>query len=111
MAVQVIISQKGPLPITATFNAPGDMQMYLEINGSVWTQSANQLIGIQVQLDGQNLGQADIFSNTASTHRAVVPAYFQIQPKYGVQHKLVLSAAAGTTVSDFNDFFTAVLHY
>ena len=111
MPVQMILSQKGPLPITATFNAPGDMAVYLEINGSVWTQTANQMIGIQVQLDGANLGQANIFSNTASTHRAVVPAYFQVQLKYGVPHKLVLSAAPGGTVSDLNDIFTAVIHY
>jgi hypothetical protein len=111
MSVQVILSQKGPLPITATFNAPGDIPVYLEINGSVWTQTANQMIGIQVQLDGQNLGQANIFSNAAATHRAVVPGYFKAQLKFGVQHKLVLSAATGTTVSDLNDFFTAVIHY
>lgn len=111
MPVQLILSQKGPLPITATFNAPGDLTAYLEINGSVWTQTANQMIGIQVQLDGANLGQANIFSNTSTTHRAVVPAYFQVQLKYGVQHKLVLSAAPGSTVSDLNDLFTAVIHY
>jgi hypothetical protein len=111
MSVQVILSQKGPLPISVGFNAPGDMTVYLEVNGSVWTQTANSMTGIQVQLDGQNLGQANIYSNTASTHRAVVPAYFKIALKYGTQHKLVLSNAAGTTTSDLNDFFTAVLHY
>ena len=111
MSVQVIVSQKGPLPISASFNAPGDIPCILEVNGSVWTQTANQMIGIQVALDGTNLGQANIFSNTASTHRAVVPAYFKVQLKYGVQHKLVLSVAPGSTVSDLNDLFTAVLHY
>ena len=111
MSVQVILSQKGPLPITVSFNSPGDVTAILEINGSVWTQTANSMIGIQVQLDGANLGQANIFSNTASTHRAVVPAYFKIALKYGTQHKLVLTNAASTTTSDLNDFFTAVLHY
>lgn len=111
MSVQVIVSQKGPLPISVAFNAPGDMPVYLEVNGSVWTQTANQMIGIQVALDGKNLGQANIFSNAASTHRAVVPGYFKVQLQYGVQHKLVLSAAPGSTVSDSNDFFTAVIHY
>lgn len=111
MPAQVIISQKGPLPISVSFNPPGNLPCILEINGSVWTTTANSMIGIQVQLDGQNLGQANIFSNTASTHRAVVPAYFQIQLQYGVQHKLVLSPAPGSTTSDFNDFFTAVIHY
>lgn len=111
MSVQVLVSQKGPLPITVKFKAPGDFPCYLEVNGTVWTQLANQMIGIQVQLDGKVLGQANIFSNAASTHRAVVPGYFPVQLTYGTQHSLVLSAAPGNTVSDLNDFFTAVIHY
>lgn len=112
MGIQVILQQKGPLPITLNFKPPGDSPMYLEVSGSVWTTTANNMIGIQVQLDGQNLGVAQIFSNTPSTHRAVVPAYFPIQLAYGKQHSLTLSAAPGTTTtSDFNDFYTAVIHY
>jgi hypothetical protein len=110
MAIQVILSQAGPLPITANFNAPGNEPMYLEINGSVWTQSANQMIGIAIALDGRVVGTAKIFSNANATHRAVVPAYIPIQLSQG-QHKLTLSASPGTTVSDYNDFYTAVIHY
>ena len=110
MAIQLIISQAGPLPITANFNAPGDEPMYLEVNGSVWTQSANNMIGIAIQLDGQAIGTAQIFSNGSATHRAVVPGYILIQLGEG-QHTLILSPAAGTTVSDLNDFYTAVIHY
>jgi hypothetical protein len=111
MPIQIVLSQKGPLPISVSFSPPGTLAAVLEINGSVWTTTANSMIGIQVQFDGVNLGQANLFSNGASTHRAVVPAYFKVQLKYGVQHKLVLSNAAGTTTSDLNDFFTAVIHY
>ena len=112
MSVQIILNKTGPLPITVNFNAPGDSPYYLEVNGSVWTGTANNMIGIQVQLDGQVLGVAQIFSNGASTHRAVVPAYFPIQLAYGKQHTLTLSAAPGTTTtSDLNDSFTAVIHY
>ena len=109
MAVQVIISQKGPLPISATFNSIGDSPMYLEINGSVWTSTANVMTGVNIDIDGQALGTAYIFSNGASTHRAVVPAYIQVKLAQG-QHKLTLTTAANTT-SDFNDYFTAVIHY
>lgn len=109
MAVQVILQQAGPLPITATFNAIGDSPMYLEVNGSVWTQTPNVMIGIDIQIDGQAAGKAIIFSNGSSTHRAVVPAYIPVKldPE---PHKLTLSASANT-VSDFNDYFTAVIHY
>jgi hypothetical protein len=112
MGIQVIVQQKGPLPIAVSFDAPGDAPMYLEVNGSVWTTTANNIIGIQVQLDGQTLGVCQLFSNGPNTHRAVVPGYFPIKLSYGQQHKLTLTLAPGTTTtSDFNDFFTAVIHY
>ena len=108
MGLQVLIQQAGPLPIKALFNAPGDEPMYLEVNGSVWTQSENSMIGIVVQVDNNVLGQAQIFSNGNATHRTVVPAYFQLQLGEG-QHAIVLANSGG--VSDSNDFYTAVLHY
>jgi hypothetical protein len=111
MPVQVILSKQGPLPLTINFSAVSDAPVTLEVNGSVWTQTANNLIGIQVAIDGGAVGKAQIFSNGASTHRTVVPAYIPLQLKFG-QHSLTLSALPGTsTTSDFNDFYTAVLHY
>jgi hypothetical protein len=68
------------------------------------------MIGIAIQLDGQSIGNAQIFSNTNTTHRAVVPAYISIKLDQG-QHKLTLSPTAGSTVSDVNDFFNAIIHY
>ena len=108
MAVQLILSQKGPLPITTTFNSIGDMSVFLEVNGSVWSKTPDQMIGIGIQVDGQSVGTAQIFSNGASTHRAVVPAFIQLQLAYG-QHKLTLTA--NNAVSDLNDLYTAVIHY
>ena len=110
MAIQVIIQQAGPLPITVNFNAPGDDPMYLEINGSVWTQVPAQMIGIAIELDGQNVGTAQGFCNWGATHRAVVPAYIPIQLGQG-QHTLTLSGTSPATASDSNDFYTAVIHY
>ena len=111
MPIQVILSQQGPLPITVNFKALSDAPVTLEVNGSVWTQTANNMIGIQVAIDNAAVGKAQIFSNAAATHRAVVPAYIPLQLKFG-QHSLTLSALPGTTtVSDQNDFYTAVLHY
>lgn len=110
MAIQVIINQAGPLPITVPFTAPGDEPMYLEVNGSVWSQIPNQMLGIVVELDGSVLGQAQIFSNDTTTHRAMVPAYFEVQLSE-VTHSLTLALANPSTVSDSNDSYTAVIHY
>ena len=108
MGLQVLIQQTGPLPIKATFNAPTDAPMYLEVNGSVWSQSNNTMIGISVQVDNNVLGQAQIYSNGGATHRTAVPAYFELKLDQGT-HAIVLANYGG--VSDSNDFFTAVLHY
>jgi len=110
MAVQVIVQQTGPLDIQATFEAPGDEPMYLEVNGSVWSQSGNVVIGIGVSIDGQEVGHARIFSNGNATHRSVVPVYIPIKLSEG-QHTLSLFPDTTQTVSDSNDFYTAVLHY
>ena len=110
MAIQVILSQVGPLPVTATFNAPGDAPMYIEVNGSVWSQSADQMLGIGIKLDGNAVGSAQIYSNGNATHRAVVPAYIAIQLSQG-QHTLNLFPNNNVTVSDSNDLYTAVIHY
>jgi len=110
MPIQVIIQQVGPLPITVNFNAPADSPMILEVGGSVWTQSANSMIGIGIKLDGKVVGAAQIFSNGNSTHRAVVPAYIPIQLSQG-QHTLSLYPNTASTTSDFNDFYTAGILY
>ena len=110
--LQIILNQKpGPLPINATFNALSDGPSTLIVHGSVWSTSANQKIGIAIQLDGTQVGIAQIFSNGASTHRAVVPSYFAIKLQQG-QHTLTLSLLPNSqTTSDYNDFFTAVIDY
>lgn len=110
MPLQMIVNQVGPLPIKATFEAPGDEPMYLEVNGSVWSQSNNITIGIAIFMDGEQIGRALIFSNGNATHRAVVPAYVQVQLGEG-PHTLTLEPDSGLTVSDYNDLYTAVLHY
>ena len=110
MPIQVIVDQPGPLPITATFNSVGDEPVYLEVNGSVWSNFPNNMIGILVEVDGAVVGKALIFSNTPETHRAVVPSYAQLQLGFG-QHTIVLSPVTPITTSDSNDVYTAVIHY
>lgn len=110
MAIQIIVSQTGPLPISVTFQAPSDAPLVLVVSGSVWSAAANAAIGINVALDGQSIGAAQIFSNGPNTHRSTVPAYIPTQLKQG-QHTLSLTALTGATLSDGNDFYTAVLDY
>lgn len=110
MSVQVIVDQQGPLPIKVTFSLQTDEPVYLEVNGSVWSNTPNTPIGILVEVDGAVVGKAVIFSNGPTTHRTVVPSYAPLQLGFG-QHTIVLSPVTPTTTSDNNDFYTAVIHY
>lgn len=109
MAIQGILSQAGPLPITVNFNALSDGAVILEVNGSIWTMNPNSMIGIQIAIDGSPVGNAQVFSNTPSTHRTVVPAYIPLKLTFG-PHSITLGPFPGT-LSDLNDLYTAVLHY
>ena len=100
--VQVVINQVGPLPITQTFTSEIDMEAML-------FSDVNQMIGIEVLLDGEALGAAEIFSNGATTHRAVVPQYIPINLTIG-DHTITLQASTGETVSDYNDFYRVLVH-
>ena len=111
MGMLSILNQaKGPLPIQTSFKAPSDGPTCLVLSGSVWSARANQMIGIQLQLDGKVIGSAEIFSNGASTHRAVVPSYMPVTLAFG-QHTLSLVALNSATTSDFNDFFNVTLQW
>jgi len=111
MPVMSILNQaKGGLPISASFSAPTDGPACLVLSGSVWTGTANQMIGVGLELDGVLLGSASIFSNLATTHRAVVPSYIPVNLTFGT-HKLTLVPTTATTTSDFNDLFDVVLIY
>ncbi len=111
MATLSILNQaKGPLPINASFTAPSDGPACFALSGSVWSGSANQTIGVVLQLDGVTIGSASIFSNAASTHRAVVPSYIPVKLTIG-PHKLTLIGLNAATTSDLNDYFDVVLLY
>ena len=105
MAFMSILNQHvGPLPITTTFTAPSDGPACFVLSGSVWSQTANQMIGVTLEVDGAAVGAAAIFSNGVSTHRAVVPSYIPVTLKIGA-HKITLVASNTATISDGNDKF------
>jgi hypothetical protein len=111
MPVMSIMNQvKGGFPVTATFKAPSDGPACFVLSGSVWTGTANQMIGVGLELDGELIGSASIFSNANTTHRAVVPSYIPVNLSIG-EHKITLVAHTSVTTSDFNDLYDVSLIY
>ncbi|MGH8101538.1 MAG: hypothetical protein ACREIW_09580 [Chthoniobacterales bacterium] len=111
MATMSILNQvKGGFPITATFKAPSDGPASIVLSGSVWCTTTDQMIGVKLELDGKIIGAASIFSNGASTHRAVVPSYIPVQLSIG-PHTITLLPENTSTTADFNDIFDVTLLY
>ncbi len=112
----IVINQSGGLPISASIPAPGVGPATLVVSGSVWTESANTMIGFEVVFDGSAVGEAIIFSNGASTHRAVVPMHIPVEldkpwlgdPPQPPDYTVELRALPNTN-SDSNDWYQVAL--
>jgi hypothetical protein len=107
MQIPQIVNQAGPLPIKVQFNAPLDGPALFTVTGTAWSSSADVLLQMNVQLDGNQIGTAQIFSNGAATHRAFPTLFLDVNLTDG-QHVLTLTPGANV-VSDANDFFAACL--
>ena len=109
--LQVIISEAGPLPIKATAAIESDGPAIITLAGSVWSQTADRMIGFTLLIDGQPTNfSAEIFSNEASEHRAVVPVSVPYTFTIG-EHSFALEPATSDTISDFNDLFYVTVQY
>lgn len=113
-----IISAAGPLPLSADVQTGSVGPATLTVAGSVWSQTANTLIGIEVFFDGTAIGASTIYSNGTEEHRATVPVHLEItldKPFTGVPpttppvYTVELRPLNGQTVSDLNDNFQVTL--
>ncbi len=110
---EIIIDQKGPLPIEVQFDNPGDVPIIFEVSGSCYTQQEYGTIGINTQIDGEQVGNSIIWSNSANVHRATVTKYIKINldPSRAVQDKHTLKLTSmPNTDTDYNDWFSVVMH-
>jgi hypothetical protein len=105
-----VISQPGPLTVSAKAMIESDGPAIVTLAGSVWAITPNNLIGISLAIDGAQAATAQIFANPASTHLAVVPVSFSYTFTIG-EHSFELNALTGETTSDFNDFYVVTVQY
>ena len=110
MQVQQLINQAGPLPLKGGFIAGTKDSVLLVVTGSLWSQSANVMLQMNVYLDGTQVGVAQIFSNGASTHRVLPTLFIGLPPLGSGQHTIMLAAPSPAT-TDLNDTFAASLIY
>jgi hypothetical protein len=99
----VLTNQPGPLTSQGNFTSQGGI-LYMTVSGSAWSKSASTTISVAVSVDGKLMGTAQVFTNEASSHKALVPLALHLQQLAAGQHTVSLAAGAGT-ITDQNDFF------
>lgn len=111
MSALTILSSPGPLPVTATFEAPTDGPVTLLVTGSAYSATAGQSVGVSVLFDRSSPGTSTACCTSANSHQTLVPAMLPATiPGKGTQ-KIVLVAATPQTQSDANDFYQVTLLY
>lgn len=110
--MQTLISNAGPLPIVGNFTAEGDGEVIFYVSGSAWSETAGSPISIALFLDGEQIGTISGFTNEATSHKTLVPAFFPATLTAG-QHVVELTATfdGGVTTTDSNDNFNVTLIY
>jgi len=108
----VIFDGAGPLPQSATFNAPADGPVVFVLTGTAWTQNAAGLIGINLSLDGTVIGNtAMCWANLNANHQAMRTTYIPVDSLSFGQHTIQLTNAYSNTITDVNDYFQVTLLY
>ena len=109
LVTKKIIDTSGPLPIKEPFVLKHNTIGMLFVSGSVFSNSRETPLSIQVTVDGNFVGRLGIFANPPLTHLALVPEIFELSLSSG--NHVVGLAPLGGTVSDGNDFFTVTFVY
>ena len=105
-----IFAANGPLPLKTSVDIQSNMPAAATLAGSVWSNAAQQQIGIALLIDGEVAASATIFANPASQHMAVVPVEFAYTFTIGT-HDFVLNPWNNATTSDKNDFYCVTVQY
>lgn len=105
-----IIGQKGPLPITTTFQVENDSPTLILLSCSAWSQTPNVMIEVDLLVDGVAVAWAALFCNAPDQHMALVSVPMPYTFSIG-EHTFTLQAGNPDTVSDFNDFNYLTLLY
>lgn len=108
----VIFDGAGPLPQSATFNAPTDGSVTFVLSGTARTESAAVLIGINLSLDGNGIGNSAMcWANQNNNHQAMRTTFIPLESLTFGEHTIEITNAYSDTITDENDYFQVTMLY
>ena len=112
MAALIIYDGPGPLPQSATFQAPLDGPAVFVLSGTARTASAAVMTGISLSLDGTVIGNpAMCWANQNDNHIAMATTFITIDNLSFGQHTIQINNANAATITDVNDYIQVTLLY
>ena len=69
-----VITANGPLPVEGKFKSSGGT-LIISVAGSGWSSTQPQLIGMNVSVNGKQVGTAQVWTNEADSHKAFVSTF------------------------------------
>jgi hypothetical protein len=110
MGALVIFDGAGPLPVSAKFNSPLDGPVTFVLTGTAWTQTAGSLIGLDLVLDGNGIGNSAMcYANNSADHMAMRTTFIEVDNLSYGPHTIEIIGAYSDTVTDFNDYFQVTM--
>lgn len=100
----------GGVPNYTTFNSGSSGTALVFLQGSAWSSSGDENLGLMVILDGNPVLTVTSYVNEANSHHAL-PAFLAPVEMTPGPHKIGISTTSGDFNSDSNDFYTLVVMF
>jgi hypothetical protein len=108
----VLLDTNGPVPVSATFEAPADGPVMFVLSGTAWTQNAGSLLSIILLLDGAIIGKPAVcYANQSASHQALRTTFIPFDNLTPGSHTIEVTCSSPNTVADQNDYYQVTLFY
>ena len=98
-----VIDSNGELPLTGTYNSKSGM-LIISTAGSGWSGTKDQLIGMEVLVDGRQVGTAEVWANEKWSHKTFVSVLVVNNVPRGPV-EIGLDELNAQTITDENDYY------
>lgn len=107
-SIEVLFITPGPLPMSPfAFQSDRDTPLLIYVAGSVQGTQTNPVLGVNVLIDGNPIGTANISTDENNVRRTLVATLLPVTLPFG-SHTIQLTPLDGTT-TDSDDMFTAAV--
>ena len=105
----LMANRPGPLPLSGSFTSQGGaLHIFVSGSGMRRPNVLPGIIGMDVQLDDEEIGKCQVFGDAEGKRGTFVPVFISVSGMSAGRHNLVLHPFSRTE-TDENDFYNATI--